>query len=365
MKRSFRSDFDGFHLDSASGLRHQRGGALKLQAKELALLCVLVRHAGQVVTTEKILKTVWGHLDISDSSVTRCVSRIRSVLEYASPGSSALIKTRYGQGYSFEGKATHVASYLNDECFGSLIDTSPSFIVIKDEHGKWLTANLAAQTFSHLQDRHWQGKSDLELAESLPEFGLVLGTLAGSSHDVWKNKTPLKTLKSVGESDGSTRYFEVVQTPIFHADGTPNVLMIYGRDITDSCAADANAQLADQILKNSRDPLVVTDASNTIVSINHAFTAVTGYTDNEVIGKNPRVFASGCHPPEFYRSMWDRIYIEGAWCGEIWDKKKNGELYQKWLDIKVIRDALGCPRNYLGIYFDSPSPLTARWINSS
>jgi PAS domain S-box-containing protein len=286
-------------------------------------------------------------------------------MEDAAPGSAALIKTRYGQGYSFEGRATHIVRYLNEDCFGALIDTSPGFIVVKDEHGKWLTANLAAQTFFRLQDRHCQGKSDLELAASLPEFSLMLGTLTGSSDDVWKNKTPLKTLKSIAESGGSTRHFEVVQTPIFHADGTPNVLMISGCDITDSCAADAKAQLADQLLKNSRDPLVITDASNTIVSINHAFTAVTGYTENEVVGKNPRVFASGCHPPEFYRSMWDRIYIEGAWCGEIWDKKKNGELYQKWLDIKVVRDSLGCPKNYLGIYSDPTDQQTAQRINSS
>ncbi|MBW8079344.1 MAG: hypothetical protein GJU76_15020, partial [Gallionella sp.] len=57
MKRDFRSNFNGFHLDSASGRRHGARGELKLQAKELALLCLLVRHAGQVITTEKILQT--------------------------------------------------------------------------------------------------------------------------------------------------------------------------------------------------------------------------------------------------------------------------------------------------------------------
>ena len=286
-------------------------------------------------------------------------------MENAAPGSAALIKTRYGQGYSFEGCATHVARYLNEDCFGSLINTSPSFIVVKDEHGKWLTANLAAQTFFHLQDQHWQGKSDLELAESLPEFRPVLETLACSSDDVWKNKSPLKSFRSIAEPDGSIRHFEVVKTPIFHADGNPNVLMIYGRDVTDIYAANAKSQLADHVLTNSHNPLVITDASNTIVSINPAFTAVTGYTDKEVVGKNPRVFASGHHSPDFYRSMWDRIYVDGAWCGEIWDRKKNGEIYQKWLDIKVVRDPLGCPKNYLGIYSDPGDRQSAQRINSS
>ena len=170
MKRNFRCNFNGFHLDSTAGLRHSRAGAVKLQAKELALLCLLARHPNQVLSTEKILQSVWGHLEISDSSVTRCISRIKSALDRAEPGAAALIKNTYGRGYSFVGATTPMTRYLGEDCFHALIDTSPSFIVVKDEQGKWLTANLTAQVLFNLQDKHWQGKSDSELAEWLPEF---------------------------------------------------------------------------------------------------------------------------------------------------------------------------------------------------
>jgi len=96
----------------------------------------------------------------------------------------------------------------------------------------------------------------------------------------------------------------------------------------------------------------VTDENNLIIGVNPAFTALTGYTLDEVRGRNPSMFRSGKHDQQFYREMWQAIHDDGRWQGEVWDRRKDGELHAKWLSISVIRHPDNSVFRYVGQFSD-------------
>jgi len=111
-------------------------------------------------------------------------------------------------------------------------------------------------------------------------------------------------------------------------------------------------QLAAKVIDNTPDGVMITDADRHIRSINPAFTTTTGYSEAEVLGQTPRLLASGRHDAAFYQEMWREITQHGRWQGEIWNRRKNGEIYLEWLNIVAIRDAQGRVLHYAGIFSD-------------
>lgn len=353
MKRKFQASFNGFHVDSHSGVRHIATGEIKLQAKELAVFVELILNAGKLVTKEDLMRSVWGGSSVSDSSIARCISAIKSQLKEADPGSNSLIKMVYGEGYRFVGNVTSSASFLCEESFALLINTSPDFILYKDGDGRWLEANRAALQAFALKDTDWRGKTDLELADLLPSsYRSVLAACVCSDATAWEHKTPSRFFETVHLADGSKRDFDVMKSPLFNKDGSRNLLIIFGHDITDLLVAMERQKLSEQVLANSREAVMITGTDNRIISVNRAFSTTTGYSEEEVVGKNPSMLASGRHDKDFYHALWHQLSVEGIWRGEIWDKRKDGEIYQKWLDISAVFDRNGALTNYIAIFSD-------------
>jgi diguanylate cyclase (GGDEF)-like protein/PAS domain S-box-containing protein len=116
----------------------------------------------------------------------------------------------------------------------------------------------------------------------------------------------------------------------------------------------ANAQLllSTTVFEASNDAIVVTDTANCIVAVNPAFTTITGYTSEEVIGHNPNLLTSGLQDAEFYRALWNSLDRDGRWQGEIWNRRKYGETYPEWLSISAVKNHAGEIRNYVAIFSD-------------
>ncbi|TLS69226.1 PAS domain S-box protein [Mariprofundus erugo] len=123
-------------------------------------------------------------------------------------------------------------------------------------------------------------------------------------------------------------------------------------DISERKRAEQAQKLAATVFNAAREGIVVTDSSAVIKAVNPAFTMVTGYTPEEVIGKNPHVLSSGHHDAAFYETMWKRLRSHGNWKGEVWNRRKDGEIYQEWLSISVIRDEAGKVSEYVGVFSD-------------
>lgn len=109
---------------------------------------------------------------------------------------------------------------------------------------------------------------------------------------------------------------------------------------------------ARQLIEAMHEGVILADPRGTIRAVNRAFSAVTGYSRREALGKNPSMLQSGRHGRPFYSAMWSTVLEHGSWCGEIWNRRKNGTIYPEWLEISTIKDAKGSTRCYLGVFND-------------
>jgi diguanylate cyclase (GGDEF)-like protein/PAS domain S-box-containing protein len=123
-------------------------------------------------------------------------------------------------------------------------------------------------------------------------------------------------------------------------------------DITDRRRAEETLRINASVFDNSQEAIVVTDADNVIIDVNNAFTTITGYTRAEVLGKNPSMMSSGRQDKEFYDAMWQALQEKGTWRGEIWNRRKSGEVFAEMLSISVIADHLGQVQRHVGIFSD-------------
>lgn len=152
--------------------------------------------------------------------------------------------------------------------------------------------------------------------------------------------------------DGGLRWFAISGRPIFDAAGRFTGYRGTGSDITERKHAEIQLRLAATVFENSREGVTVTDAEQNIISVNRAFTEITGYTEAEVLGRNPSLLQSGRQDRAFYAAMWQAIVRDGYWSGEIWNRRKNGEVYPELLSITVVRDETGKPLRYIGVFTD-------------
>jgi len=128
-------------------------------------------------------------------------------------------------------------------------------------------------------------------------------------------------------------------------------VLVFLRDVTKKKMREEELRLAAAAF-NTHEAIVITDAQGSIVKVNSAFTEITGYRLEEVIGKNPRIFQSGYHDAEFYKAMWHTIRSEGIWQGEIWNKRKGGEVYPEYETIMAVKDNGGEITQYIAFFED-------------
>ncbi|HET9114448.1 MAG TPA: EAL domain-containing protein [Burkholderiales bacterium] len=130
-------------------------------------------------------------------------------------------------------------------------------------------------------------------------------------------------------------------------------------DVIVRMQAEEAEQLVALMSLHSSESMLITDSQGIIVSVNRAFTAVTGYTAPEVVGKNSSILRSGRHNKSFYRAMWKEINTSGHWQGEIWNRRKNGELYLEWITINTLYNKDRSVRRYVGLFSDITKKKTS------
>ena len=133
-------------------------------------------------------------------------------------------------------------------------------------------------------------------------------------------------------------------------DGQP-AIYVSSRDITERKMAECELRVAATAFE-SQEGILITDANRIILRVNRAFTDITGYTAEEAIGQNPRMLSSGRHNSGFYAAMWEKLNSTGAWKGEIWNRRKNGEIYPERLTITVVKDRNGTVTHYVASLAD-------------
>jgi PAS domain S-box-containing protein len=123
-------------------------------------------------------------------------------------------------------------------------------------------------------------------------------------------------------------------------------------EVTEQRIADLKLGLTSIVLENIQEGIILTDAQQRIVAVNPAFLKTSGYCSEELIGYTPAKLKSGHHDADFFREMFASFGAKDGWEGEIWNRRKNGEEYPEWLNIKVIRKINGDADCYVGIFSD-------------
>lgn len=143
--------------------------------------------------------------------------------------------------------------------------------------------------------------------------------------------------------------------PWFLPDGSVGGIIIYTELITERIEAENKLKLAAEVFNTANEGILITDTDANIIQVNEAFTFITGYTSKEVIGKNPRILSSGRQDQTFYAELWQQLKETGRWHGEIWNRRRDGELYAEMLSISTARDSKGNPQHYVALFSDVTS----------
>ncbi|MBF0178404.1 MAG: EAL domain-containing protein [Magnetococcales bacterium] len=136
------------------------------------------------------------------------------------------------------------------------------------------------------------------------------------------------------------------------ADGKPLRMIVTQSDISERKQAEEALILSGKIIDTANEAIVITDLDGVIQKVNNAYETITGFSRAEVLGKTPAISKSGRHDASFYQRMWQGLREEGRWEGEIWDRRKDGALYPKWLSINTVHNTAGVPTHYVGIFSD-------------
>ncbi len=176
--------------------------------------------------------------------------------------------------------------------------------------------------------------------------------VANAVHLALQEKQAYEVEHRIVRPDGTQRIVQEQGEVIRDAQGNPIQMLGTVHDITERKRAEERLILSDRVIRNTSEGIVITKSDGSIVDANDAFTAITGYTREEVLGKNPRIMKSGRQDQGFYEQMWQQITTRGRWSGEIWDRKKNGTEYPKWLSINAVKDEQGQTTHYIGIFSD-------------
>ncbi|MHB8369740.1 MAG: putative bifunctional diguanylate cyclase/phosphodiesterase [Leptospirales bacterium] len=244
-------------------------------------------------------------------------------------------------------------AYLN-----TLIEAVPAALFLKDAEGRWLKVNRAGLDLFDLFEKPWQNRTDIELSREYPLFREALETCRARDLAAWERGKPTVAIECVPREDGTVLKLETTKVPVKNPDGSPLGLVVSAYDLTEHLRFEELLRRYQRIFESAAEGIVITDEDRTIVDVNPAFCRVTGYSREEVLGQTPRILHSGRQTVEFYRAMWTSLETRGSWEGEIWNRRKSGEIYCEHLEVDTLigDDQV---KNYVGIFSD----ITARKEN--
>lgn len=170
---------------------------------------------------------------------------------------------------------------------------------------------------------------------------------------VWNNREKFSALENLSiHKDGTLVYLETSGVPIFDAKGEFRGYRGLDRNITERKEKERELQLAATVLETATEAVMVTNVDRKIIKVNKAFTEITGYARDEVLGKSPALLTSGHHDGAFYAEMFKTLELVGKWESEIWNKKKNGTVYPQWLSVSAMYDDQGDLSGYVALFSD-------------
>ena len=234
----------------------------------------------------------------------------------------------------------------------SLVESMPVMVFVKRADDlSFEKFNRAGELLLGISEKDMLGKNDRDLFPSeQADFFIASDREVLDSHQL--KDIPHETILS---RSGETKILHTRKIGIYDAAGEPTHLLGIAMDITERVQAEESLRVA-AVAFETHEAIMITDANANIIRVNRAFQELTGYSAQEVMGRNPRLLSSGRQSKEFYIGMWQQLLKEKTWSGELWDQSKDGREYPKWLTITAVVNDLGEIAGFVGIFSD----MTAR-----
>ncbi|GAB6039929.1 hypothetical protein JCM17961_06020 [Endothiovibrio diazotrophicus] len=228
----------------------------------------------------------------------------------------------------------------------AIMDNSTSIITLKDLAGRYEFVNRQFEKSFGLKSDAVVGRTDTQIFGNKIAEGFRTKDL-----EVIHRQHAIESEETLQRAEGE-RHLLSIRFPLFSADNVIQGICVQSTDITERKHAEEQLRLAARVFDRAGEGILVTDATQHILTVNDAFTNVTGYTAEEVIGELPTILASGRHNENFYQEMWTQLQEQGWWQGEIWNRRKSGDVYPEWLTINTVHDSHGEITNFVGIFSD-------------
>lgn len=245
-----------------------------------------------------------------------------------------------------ERKRAEAALLESSELLRLFVEHAPVALAMFDREMRYLAVSHRWLENYGMLDREVLGHSHYELIPDIPERW----------KEAHRRGLAGETLKADEDrferADGRVQWIEWEIVPWGVGNGHVGGIVLFADDITARKQAEERLQLAASVFTGAREGITITDLKGTILDVNDAFTRITGYTREEVLGKNPRLLKSGLQSREFYEKMWSAIHQTGHWSGEIWNRSKNGDIFAETLEISTIFDSNRQPSQYMALFSD-------------
>ncbi len=233
----------------------------------------------------------------------------------------------------------------SERLFRTLAENAPINIARYDRESRLIYFNPRLKSNFPLQFEEIMGLRPEEMSSEMARFQqAVTHTLETGEEGAYELAVP--------GADGKIEIHFI--TMVAERDEAGNIVGVLstGQDITERKQAEDRLRLAASVFASSQEGILISDAENRIIDVNPAFIRLTGYSRDEVIGRNPRLLGTDRQSPEFYAEMWRSINRRGEWQGELWNRRKSGEIYAEQLSIVAVKDEQGRLQHYVGAFTD-------------
>jgi diguanylate cyclase (GGDEF)-like protein/PAS domain S-box-containing protein len=244
-------------------------------------------------------------------------------------------------------KQTEQALQESENRLHTILDSVEAFIYIKDPHYGYQYANRRVRELFGKSMEEIVGRDDAAFFDAKTAANLRVN----DRRVIEQGERVAQEEVNTNAKDQITSAYLSVKLPLRDQEGQIYGLCGISTDITERKQTEASLRIAAAAFE-SQQGMLITDANNIILRINRSFSEMSGYSVEEVVGQTPHMFASGRQDEQFYAAMWHSINSSGSWQGEIWDRRKSGEVYPKWLTITAVKDNAGVVTNYVATHAD-------------
>ena len=228
----------------------------------------------------------------------------------------------------------------------SLYKAIPELLWLKGSDGLFQICNPAFERFWGLK-HSIIGRDNRDLTSPT-----VVAAHSRRDREAAASPTPIVYEEWLDDVSGQPRLLEIIKTAIRQADGQVSGILGIARDITARRQDEERLRLAARVFEHTHEGIIITDPRGRIVDLNPTVSRITGYSRDELLGRTPGVFRSGHQGPEFYKAMWEALTRQGFWRGEVWNRKKDGEIYVELLTISAVHDPQEQLTHYVGVFSD-------------